>query len=862
VQALAVEVASAGDAAPAARELDAVLSELAARVFGAHAVDRAETVAYAMGAIAMAEVPAGARPDLRTADEWLAEARRAAALFAERFDAVGFRASTEFDIAMLLRRQGRIDDARRVLEQALEAFPDAVEMHAWTYAKLADFHRECGQWAEAVDAWERARSALIGEAGEQREQDRVRCFLSGLRGQLELDRGLVDQAARWFHEEQALAEELHDPELQNAVLVHRTNLLIANDNYARLQAEVERALAEEAEHLARYPYLRAQLLIRLGKAHAVEALGDPALASVAVEVLEEALAEPSLVEDERFEGHMALADLRLRAGEYDAARAHLDGASRHLELQRACGGARQPVRKEARLAALHGRLALESGAGAEDLARRLAALRAAYDRFLVQWGSAPERPGGTGFLQFSERQRVVSEAIRLSLAVEGEERGGRASLRHLMDAQRLGTLARTFDAPAGSIERVRAELCGDGAGLLVYFPALERSHLFAVDAAELVHLELPGLDAIDASREELTGLIMQPPAFRQSAAGELDARIAELSELLLPPRARERVRRWSAVTVVGVDLLGYVPFECLTLDDGAALGQELAVDYLPSLPLGLVLAERFDRLPPPGAYDADLWILAAPEHGPGVRERWPELPQLAWSDAHTAQLAGAYDAERVDVRSGPGATLASLEAIDATAARVLQLVTHGVYAEERERPAGLVLTPDAGAAELLWCDAAEELRVSPLVLLSACGAARGPLRRGDDGVAHLGGSFLRAGACAVVLSYAELEYRATMRLMQVFHERLVGHGESPAEALRRARRELAADERFRDPFYHSLIHVTGVGRRAPFERPAGGPRGAREQVPLATLAAVGAAGLVLVALLARRRRDGSGGGAR
>jgi CHAT domain-containing protein len=93
-----------------------------------------------------------------------------------------------------------------------------------------------------------------------------------------------------------------------------------------------------------------------------------------------------------------------------------------------------------------------------------------------------------------------------------------------------------------------------------------------------------------------------------------------------------------------------------------------------------------------------------------------------------------------------------------------------------------------------------------------CGAGRGPLRSGDDGVTNLGGACFKAGAVCVLISPIDLEQTATEKLLDLFHERFAA-GETPARAMLAARRALAADPRFADPFYHSMLQVVGIGHR-------------------------------------------------
>ena len=116
---------------------------------------------------------------------------------------------------------------------------------------------------------------------------------------------------------------------------------------------------------------------------------------------------------------------------------------------------------------------------------------------------------------------------------------------------------------------------------------------------------------------------------------------------------------------------------------------------------------------------------------------------------------------------------------------------------------------------------------------------------------NLGGALLEAGANAVVLPRTAVAYWPTLSLCERFYEFLES-GSSPAESLRRARRELAAGTEYSDPFYHSLIHVEGLAHLPVFPRGSEGGVAVhvlRYLVPL----------LALVFLIgASRRRDHRG----
>jgi hypothetical protein len=290
--------------------------------------------------------------------------------------------------------------------------------------------------------------------------------------------------------------------------------------------------------------------------------------------------------------------------------------------------------------------------------------------------------------------------------------------------------------------------------------------------------------------------------------------------MLLPDDVRALLETWTDLTIVGAEFLGFLPFESLPFR-GSRLGLELAVSYLPSLPVGVALAAR----PLPAAFERDLLLLGAARPAPAVLARWPDLVPLPFTDADLAALAAPYrsvvpggrDASgRVEVLGDGRATPSRLASLTPDSSRILHVVAHGVYASDRERPAGLALAPAPGGGDgLVFGEAVEAASAPPLVVLSSCGAARGPGRLGDDGVSHLGGAFLRAGARAVVLSRADVDLDSSLALGAAFHE-AVAQGASPARALLFARRRVAEDTERADPFFHSLVHVVGLGHERRF----------------------------------------------
>jgi CHAT domain-containing protein len=318
----------------------------------------------------------------------------------------------------------------------------------------------------------------------------------------------------------------------------------------------------------------------------------------------------------------------------------------------------------------------------------------------------------------------------------------------------------------------------------------------------------------------------------------LDALLGDLAQALLPASVQGALAAWTEVSVEGLGLAGYVPFEALPLSSGQPLGLALPVTHLPSLGVATRLAERARAGPEP---QMDLSVVAAPLD----LEREP----IPWGTREAAALSAWCRPGRFALFAGAAATPAALRAPATSGASWLLLVLHGIYDPGRERAAGILLGRDAaGDQARLFAEDLESLRVPPLVFLAVCGAARGPLRRGDDGITDLGGAFLAAGAEAVVLSPIDLLLAPTLALAQRFQAELA-RGATPAHALHRARCALAERGEYSHPYHYALLHLVGIGHRPVYPAPLAG----LDRGPSPWPAVLLLAGLVLGAGVALRR---------
>ena len=655
--------------------------------------------------------------------------------------------------------------------------------------------------------------------------------------------GLIERARRELAHVREHARTLPaDDELHLRWPLLAADVALAVEDYAAAielldEAWFERARAEPAQYYGAGRLRRGVALSELAR-------GSEQGADAAVRELERAFEAGVLGASEACYARLALADLALRRGDRAASAEHLSAARTQ---------AGSDVATRARLAALDVEFVLRFTNDAGELRALRDELGRALDEFAAHWRAIEPRPGGLGFLQWGWQRAAYSQWTRAELAIDPRA-GAHSALARLLDAQSLGTLARRLDARAG-LDQARSTLAAAGAGVLVYLPAMDRSHVFALDAEDVLHAELVSRDRLVELAEDLDAAWATPPDGSPERRATWQAAGRSAADEFLPASIRERIARWTSCTVVGADQCGNPSFECFVLGEGRTLGLELALAYLPGIPLGVRLVERAARAPAEATIE--LVCIAAPTHSPSALKSFSRAAQLTLTDDERRALGEPFESERVLLLEGPAATRAALAAPELRAARVLSVLAHGVSDPSSDRPTALILAPTADEdSGLLTCEQVEQLTLPPLVELFACVASRGPVRRGDDAAAHFVGACIVAGADCVLASRVELPRASIAELARALHAGLRERGECPAEALRRARVHIASRPETADPWYWAGISAHGLATRPLFE-----PRAAATALPehatansgAIWMAAIATCAIVLVAVWRRAR---------
>ncbi len=199
------------------------------------------------------------------------------------------------------------------------------------------------------------------------------------------------------------------------------------------------------------------------------------------------------------------------------------------------------------------------------------------------------------------------------------------------------------------------------------------------------------------------------------------------------------------------------------------------------------------------------------------------LPATEGEVRRIAELTGAGpDA----VLNGPAFTDAALLEAELDRARILHFATHGLLPQSADCLPEPALSTSLGPGGDGLLEAGEIVGLSldaDLVVLSACDtggrgatSAIGTGFRGSGGEALSGlvRAFFYAGARNVVASHWLVPDAETARLMDVLYRGL-SEGAAPAEALRRARAELAGSPATSHPFYWAAFSAIGDAARAP-----------------------------------------------
>ncbi|MBI1381125.1 MAG: CHAT domain-containing protein [Planctomycetaceae bacterium] len=685
-------------------------------------------------------------------------------------------AAESWELALYLageRGQALLDGGR--FAEAQRAVEDALARGVGERSRLPTLHLIAAYAAQALGQTARADEALrrceevLAELGSQWDYA-VPMALTLLTAQARVARelGRPDDAAARLTRALELAVGQGDPDAVQSLDLEFANLWLLTQRLGNLERHV--AAARGRSKSARG---RAALELCLATGYLLEGRADAAYDARARELLERLRADGELAPGDLALVHLRLAELELRARNLAAARLELDRATQQLP---------DPLGFERVLARMlhlrHGRLAalsLPEAASHGALAEVLVQAREAFREWLAASRDDPLREDGTGLLHVGERRGLAAEYLSLLVHVEGPA----AAAAALAELQALASFHRRADRTAPAAIDARTLGLGDLDGVLCYFPSIGETHLFAIDKRGVAHFELPPVGALAPLRAPFV-VALDPRA--PDAAG-LRTSGPALRAALLPDRVLAHIAEWKAVSITGLDLLRYVPFEALPLADGRTFGSRFATAYLPDLVTAAWLTSR--AIPPrPAAAPEVAWIGASIASG--------NEGAIALVDEDRRRLGAG--AGRVLAFEGETATPQNLALAANSGASVLHVVAHGVPLEDGRIGTGLLLADGAGGRAVLGPEFFRGLeRVPPLVILSACRAGRGAGRLGEAGLDGLVGAFLERGASCVVLAFEDVELSAALELLAPMQAAALSKDMAPREVLRLLHRSSASE---------------------------------------------------------------------
>ena len=673
--------------------------------------------------------------------------------------------------------------------------------HPLAHLGLASLARAEGRLQESMQRLDLVRDAIVGWEDTAFRRT-IQAELHAERGRCFLAQGLLDRASIEFDAFARWVPAADEPG-QFTVQLARIDLLLAEQRpYQALELVEATKVAVAAVATLAEPKRRAregELWLR-ERAARLRLVVDPAEFVPLAEELEAMFDRAPLAAPVRTRTGLDAVDAWIGAG--DLARA---AACSERLLQPPF----ESLQRQAEIRAQAARLAILRGAERMQLRTLHRDLEANAAELFAQWRQVPLREGGVGSFYFPARQEVLTSLLALDRRVLDGPAAAARAIAHLESALSLGTLSRRLggaaDDPAEVLKVVRPP---DG-GVLAFVLAPHGGHLLLADAAGLDHVE------IDFGPGEWEAFAAWSSQLEQRPAADVAASLAELRGLgqrlaarLLPAGVQQRLAGWRGLLLVGAEA-HTTALQALPFGD-SSLGLVLPTAHVPSLSLAGGLQRRAAARPAPDAAARHLALVADPVVEPAVAQQWG-VDTLALQPAQRDRLVGGIAADRVVACWGADASAARLASAEVRAARALCIVAHGVEDYARERSSGIVLSPGApGGDALLFAEGVERLQVPPTVALGVCGAAAGPLRFGEDGVQHLGGAFLMAGADHVLLARGQLSLGATVDLLGTFVARLQA-GDAPAEALRRARVAIAAVPQRAHPYYFAGLRLLGVG---------------------------------------------------
>lgn len=462
----------------------------------------------------------------------------------------------------------------------------------------------------------------------------------------------------------------------------------------------------------------------------------------------------------------------------------------------------------------------------------------------------------------SDQSRVLPETLRVELAAarqrireaEAQQAAAAEPVAQVAAGERRESAARQYLALRERAKREHSRFAAvaeapiltardasrvlkPGQCLLSYVLAAEHAGVFVVARRQPIRWHsLPPPKAIDDVVQRLRA------SWSGASTGTGDATVMATAARLVGPALQSCPPAARRLIVSPDGAMALLPFEPLVVQ-GRRLVERYTISYVQSLSVLAQLRRRSAA-----RSDRGLLGIGAPTFASTAADSTEALPvqalraaaqsrAVATLDSDPQAARRAFDAMGVRWAPLPGAARELREVShqfrsptlllgdDATEARVAEMnergelaryrhllfATHGFLSYTHPQLSAIVLRQPGSAQHDGYLTAAELPLLhldSELVVLSACETGVGPVRSGS-GVMGLPLALMAAGNRHAVVSLWSVPDQSTGELViRLFrHVRL---GRTPAEALARAKRELAAMPRFASPLHWAGFVVYGV----------------------------------------------------
>lgn len=336
-----------------------------------------------------------------------------------------------------------------------------------------------------------------------------------------------------------------------------------------------------------------------------------------------------------------------------------------------------------------------------------------------------------------------------------------------------------------------------GTTLVSYYLIGGRAHAWIIDHAHLEHVALKTdqarLDRVACWATTLSGDSARSRSMEPPASGCSDPATEEEAYALLFAPLRGKIHDDRLIIVPHGDL-HYVPFNALRNPKTKRyLLEDYTISYAPSASALKYLAEKESPV------EGRSLVIGNPT-GDGMQAALPGSQREAETIAH---LLGTT------ARVGGAATEGLLYGIGGKY-DLIHISAHGEYRADSPLFSRIVLAKDAshdGRLEVQEILSDVDFSGVNLVVLSACGTARGRRSGGDD-IVGLTRAVLYAGAPGVISTLWDIDDDASADLMEEFYRHLLA-GELAADALRDAQLSLLRRAPYADPSYWAAFELSG-----------------------------------------------------